>query len=132
MIYIFPNNNRAQHDTCTPCGSRVRTRMQQSCAHWFKGVRSISVRRICVAVCDHSCRHASWSNETHRKLRFIKFIYLYIFCKLKNFWCHKFWDIYKTVRDTQKRIHWYKVIVQLMFIQCVSNDCYCSSKFFKE
>ena len=28
--------------------------------------------------------------------------------------------------------HWYHVIVQLMFIQRVSNDCYYSSKFFAE
>ena len=28
--------------------------------------------------------------------------------------------------------HWYSVIVQLMFTQCVSNNCYCSSKFFVE
>ena len=26
--------------------------------------------------------------------------------------------------------HWYNVIVKLIFIQCVSNDSYCSSKFF--
>ena len=26
--------------------------------------------------------------------------------------------------------HWYNIIVQLMFIQCVFNDCNCSSKIF--
>ena len=55
----YPDNNRARLDSRTPCGSRVRMRMQQSRAHSSKGVRGISVRRICVAVRDHSCRHAS-------------------------------------------------------------------------
>ena len=42
---IDSDNNHAQHAARTPCGSRVRTRMQQSCAHSSKGVRGISVRR---------------------------------------------------------------------------------------
>ena len=70
---IIPDNNRARHDTRMPCGSRVWSRMQQFCAHSSKAMRGISVRRICVAVRDHSYRHASWSNETHRKLRYIEF-----------------------------------------------------------
>ena len=53
--------------------SHVCERECSICAQSSKGVRGISVRRICVAVRDHSCRHASWSNETHRKLRYIKF-----------------------------------------------------------
>ena len=69
----YPDNNRARHDARTPCGSHLQTRVQQSRAHSSKDVRGISVRRICVAVCDHSCRHASLSNETHIKLRYIKF-----------------------------------------------------------
>ena len=89
-----PDNNRAQHEARAPCGSRVRTRLQQSRAHSSKGVRGISVRRICVAVRDHSCRHTSWSNETHRKLRYIKFnnhwlpnLFSSIF-KVRNFGFH--------------------------------------------
>ena len=62
-----------RHDARTPCGSRVRMRMQQSRAHSSEGVKEVSVRCICVAVRDHSCSHASWSNEMHRKLRYIKF-----------------------------------------------------------
>ena len=72
-VKYHPDNNRARHDANTPCGSRVQTRMQQSRVHSSKGVRGISVRRICVAVRDHSCKHASSSNETHRKWRYIKF-----------------------------------------------------------
>ena len=73
FVVRYPDKNHARHDARTSCGSCVRTRMQQFRAHSSKGVRGISVRRICVAVRNHSYRHASWSNETHRKLRYIKF-----------------------------------------------------------
>ena len=69
----LPDNNHAWHDARTPCGSHVRTRMHQSRAHSSKDERGISVRRICISVRYHSCWHASLMNETHRKLRYIKF-----------------------------------------------------------
>ena len=33
----YPDNSRARHDARTPCGSRMRMKMQQSRAHSSKG-----------------------------------------------------------------------------------------------
>ena len=90
LVASAPDNNDARHDSRTPWGSRVRTRMQQSRAHLSKNVRGISVRRICVAVRVHSCRHASLSNETYRKLRYIKF---------NNRWSHNLFSNIFTERN---------------------------------
>ena len=156
----FPDNNRARHDSRTPCGSRVWTRMQQSREHSSKGVRGISVHRICVAVCEISNfiqNFFEYINHLLSKSESVKFSliesvdfdwfkfreYESVLSIHKNFPNIKKWSTFCKIRfkwlillthpphyaDT---LFSGNFIVQLMFIQCVSNGCYCSSKFFAE